>query len=880
MNIRKVVILLSITGLLVVLAWWLFNQRLEPAGRLPIGQDSAKTGLENTSDPELGLEQHNQDGEFDSSQPSVELDATSVSQPTILSPANTINQFTVSEVLELDDLPTVDSTGVVLTVSADGTLALTSDQASDGGSLPDGDNEEFLFYDNDEWKATDALRNVDDTLYAKNKLVIESDQDDHSIELIPTGNAGFLSSNAGALRIDNTGNIGAGISIFSNAGSEAEGNMINVKVDNPNYNQAAFYMNYDGLSNAVEIIANTDDRSSNALSITNYNELDSALGVIGYEKDRGTVKISHNGSGATPNASGLSIDLKGTGTRAQGIYVDSTATGGTLGNLLRLRNEGIDRFVVGPDGAVVVGSSGVDSSITKVGTNPDDEFFVGTNGAFRVQRAASNSEAFRTQIVGDSQGRWLGTADGRLKWGDGASAQDVTLVRGGPGLLNLEGALRINNLNQDYDTVVKGVGESNLLYLDASADAIGIGTSSPTGRVEIRSSGSNTNLLTLTSSDGSRLGRFLETGGGDGWFQVDDDTGSPRFVFRADGGNSYLNSGNIGLGTTAFGTGASKVISIGNGTAPSTSIANGVQLFAVDADDGDSTVTSELRVRDEDGNVTTISPHNFSLLPNGPSESLAWAYYSEKDGQAINVDMLRAVRLVESLSGVRLVQKVDLATGQAVLGEYELPETPDLTLVPGQEYDETTDTTSFLSQVRFRLQAVFQDLVTFNARVLFNDQIQFGSSMAGSAQIPAGAKRVWIQFDQPFNPDHLPSVFLSPQAKESISVQVSQVSADGFEVLLQTAQPNSVRVEWFAVLVETDEAVTVLEEFSSSQPAELPAETGQDQPAEPEAPSPENSSELVSQDPDITGTTQTASDSTELSSETATEAATSSLEDT
>ena len=55
------------------------------------------------------------------------------------------------------------------------------------------------------------------------------------------------------------------------------------------------------------------------------------------------------------------------------------------------------------------------------------------------------------------------------------------------------------------------------------------------------------------------------------------------------------------------------------------------------------------------GNVTSFSPHNFSLAPR--SEPMAWSYWSENRsvGRRINVDMLRVVRLVERLSGERLV---------------------------------------------------------------------------------------------------------------------------------------------------------------------------------------------------------------------------------
>jgi len=76
---------------------------------------------------------------------------------------------------------------------------------------------------------------------------------------------------------------------------------------------------------------------------------------------------------------------------------------------------------------------------------------------------------------------------------------------------------------------------------------------------------------------------------------------------------------------------------------------DGIYLFAEDV-----STSSELKVVDEAANVTTLSPHNFSVC-GGPSEDMAWAYYSENSGKKINVDMLKLARLVEDLSGEKLV---------------------------------------------------------------------------------------------------------------------------------------------------------------------------------------------------------------------------------
>jgi hypothetical protein len=102
-------------------------------------------------------------------------------------------------------------------------------------------------------------------------------------------------------------------------------------------------------------------------------------------------------------------------------------------------------------------------------------------------------------------------------------------------------------------------------------------------------------------------------------------------------------------GTSAPASGVG-TFAIFNGTAPTGSVTNGIVLYAEDVSS-----SSELKVRDEAGNVTTLSPHNFSLIPEGASEDMAWAYYSEKCGKRINVDMLKLARIVEKLTGEKLV---------------------------------------------------------------------------------------------------------------------------------------------------------------------------------------------------------------------------------
>ena len=91
-------------------------------------------------------------------------------------------------------------------------------------------------------------------------------------------------------------------------------------------------------------------------------------------------------------------------------------------------------------------------------------------------------------------------------------------------------------------------------------------------------------------------------------------------------------------------------------------------------------VSGELYARDSAGNNNLISPHNFEYIPDGASETHAWAFLNKKsdsniktekdeDGKDVkvvdttaakdftyvNVDMMKVVREVEKLTGTKLV---------------------------------------------------------------------------------------------------------------------------------------------------------------------------------------------------------------------------------
>lgn len=226
-----------------------------------------------------------------------------------------------------------------------------------------------------------------------------------TLTLAPSGVTSGSPSTGGTLFINQGANPGSAFNTFTNAGSGALGRLMNVAVLNPLFDQAAFHVDYAGTANALEVISTSTDNSSNAISVTSTNASDSAVGIHGQEITKGTVKIVHNYPGVSDaNASALSLRANGAGTAAQGIYFDAE-DGGTTGNLMKFRQNGVDQFIMSPTGSLLTGSSlQVGSTVADTG---------GGQGVIGMKAAAAVPTA--NPAAG---GIILYAENGELKWRD------------------------------------------------------------------------------------------------------------------------------------------------------------------------------------------------------------------------------------------------------------------------------------------------------------------------------------------------------------------------------------------------------------------------------------------------------------------------------
>ena len=328
-------------------------------------------------------------------------------------------------------------------------------------------------------------------------------------------------------------------------------------------------------------------------------------------------------------AGNVGITFRGSSSGTGNIFFADSTTGDDLkrgqivydhsGNSMRLHTNAVERMRIDSSGNVGIGTSSPTEKLSVDGklhiTN--DIVLAQTNG--RLDYDNNNSSgALRFHSTSGSAERMRITSAGKL--GIGTSSPGEKLTLGG----EANPTVRIHTSQQD-DSWSSSSEFGKLQFYSNDFEYNGGGEMASISVGVANNFGTSPSIRFKTST--SRA-----------------DGATPTERMRITG------AGNVLLGGTTSPASATKALTIFNGTAPTGSVADGVVLYAEDVSS-----SSELKVRDEAGNVTTLSPHNFNLIPEGPSEDMAWSYYSEKDGKRINVDMLKAVRLLEQLTGEQLV---------------------------------------------------------------------------------------------------------------------------------------------------------------------------------------------------------------------------------
>jgi hypothetical protein len=155
--------------------------------------------------------------------------------------------------------------------------------------------------------------------------------------------------------------------------------------------------------------------------------------------------------------------------------------------------------------------------------------------------------------------------------------------------------------------------ESTVVHLDETNGRMGIGTTSPGSKLDVKSSSSNSIPFQVTnSSDTDAIFSILEDGGGDGRARIFNAAGTLN-VNLDSSGNSYLNGGNVGIGTTNPG----QKLHVAGGTIIDASISG--QTLLLGRSNGQPSIKAQT---DNGGHLILDSATNFMSLNHYVNENI------------------------------------------------------------------------------------------------------------------------------------------------------------------------------------------------------------------------------------------------------------------
>ena len=235
-----------------------------------------------------------------------------------------------------------------------------------------------------------------------------------------------------------------------------------------------------------------------------------------------------------------------------------------------------------------------------------------SSGTVATARLGSGTASSSTFLRGD--GSWQtvgggspGGSDTQVQYNDGGSfggdaglvyaAGTDTLTLAGP--LNVAGASIFNDAGNDVDFRIESDDDANMIFVDGGNDRVGIGTGSPTGKLDVAK---DTDITTYfgrgyISSTGTSM-----TADRAHWGHVDNETASTYAIMQTADGNTNLNA--------ASGQRVWVNIAAGAVTGSTNFSAGGVQIGTSDAAD------SPLRISINDTRIITLDRYGANANTN------------------------------------------------------------------------------------------------------------------------------------------------------------------------------------------------------------------------------------------------------------------------
>ncbi len=141
----------------------------------------------------------------------------------------------------------------------------------------------------------------------------------YGIQITPTTDPGDSQSTGGAVNVTMTSVDGSAIVVYTNK-SSSDGHLVQIGSDNQNFNKSNLRVWSDSDATTVVVTHNNVSSQNETMTITSLSSGNTVYAVTGKPASKGVAKIVHTGTDGDSSAAGMSIDLTGAGTAAQGYY--------------------------------------------------------------------------------------------------------------------------------------------------------------------------------------------------------------------------------------------------------------------------------------------------------------------------------------------------------------------------------------------------------------------------------------------------------------------------------------------------------------------------------------------------------------------------------
>jgi len=194
------------------------------------------------------------------------------------------------------------------------------------------------------------------------------------------------------------------------------------------------------------------------------------------------------------------------------------------------------------------------SSYAGIGTASDHKLAIRTNGTEKVTVLSNGNVGIGTtspseKLEVDGKIKVTSTSDASIILQE-TGEEEYEIRAAGSGLFFKNDGDNQFALGQSGDVVFYKTNGSEGLTHKGSSGNVGIGTTSPSAKLDVVSSSTNTVPFRVATSNAATGGNFYEDTSGYLWFQMFDPSANEKVRIRTNS-SSFFNGGNVGIGTTS-----------------------------------------------------------------------------------------------------------------------------------------------------------------------------------------------------------------------------------------------------------------------------------------------------------------------------------------